>query len=154
MITPCATPPRQPGWIALRKALWPHSPDAEHLQEMAAFLDEPERYAQYIAHDEHGHPIGFIEVSLRHDHVNGTESSPVAFLEGIYVAPAHRRRGIARDLIAAATQWAVKQGALEMASDAALDNEVSHGMHRALGFEETERVVYYRKDLAATLHSP
>ena len=35
----------------------------------------------------------------------------------------------------------------ELASDAGIDNTVSHGMHTGLGFEETERVVYFRKDL-------
>ena len=114
---------------------------------MTAFLAQPERYAQYIAHDERGQPVGLIELSLRHDYVNGTQTTPVAFLEGIYVDPLHRRRGVARDLIAVATQWALARGAREMASDAALDNHTSHRMHRALGFQETERVVYFRKAL-------
>ena len=68
----------------------------------------------------------------------------------LYSAPFSRsvaRRAGARGLLAAATEWAVKQGASEMASDAALDNHASHRMHQALGFEETERVVYYRKAL-------
>jgi aminoglycoside 6'-N-acetyltransferase I len=34
-----------------------------------------------------------------------------------------------------------------MASDAFLDNSASHQMHGALGFSETERVVYFRKSL-------
>jgi aminoglycoside 6'-N-acetyltransferase I len=144
MIEPCRSV-EQSGWLPLRRALWPQSSDAEHLKEMATFLALPERFAQYVAYDEQGQPVGLIEVALRHDHVNGTESSPVAFLEGIYVTPSHRRRGIARGLIAAATEWAVKHGMKEFASDAALDNEASHRMHRALGFVETERVVYFRK---------
>jgi aminoglycoside 6'-N-acetyltransferase I len=35
----------------------------------------------------------------------------------------------------------------ELASDALLDNNGSHAMHEALGFTETERVVYFRKAL-------
>lgn len=34
-----------------------------------------------------------------------------------------------------------------MASDALLDNAGSHAFHEAVGFEETERVVYFRKSL-------
>jgi aminoglycoside 6'-N-acetyltransferase I len=115
---------------------------------MATFLAHPDRFAQYVAYAEHGQPVGFIEVALRHDYVNGTESSPVAFLEGIYVTPTQRRRGVARNLVAVATVWAIERGCREFASDAALDNETSHEMHRSLGFVETERVVYFRKLLA------
>ena len=34
-----------------------------------------------------------------------------------------------------------------MGSDALIDNTVSHGMHRGLGFEEAVRVVCFRKDI-------
>ncbi|MGH8854579.1 MAG: GNAT family N-acetyltransferase, partial [Telluria sp.] len=54
---------------------------------------------------------------------------------------------IAALLVLAAEQWAREQGCTEMASDAMIDNTASHAMHLALGFEETERVVYFRKPL-------
>jgi aminoglycoside 6'-N-acetyltransferase I len=92
--------------------------------------------------------VGFIEVAVRTDYVNGTDFSPVAFLEGIYVVPEARRRGTARALVAAAERWAINKGCREFASDAAIENELSHTMHRALGFEETKRAVFFRKALA------
>jgi aminoglycoside 6'-N-acetyltransferase I len=58
-----------------------------------------------------------------------------------------RRRGVARALTQAAEAWTRTKGCSELASDALLDNEVSHRMHNALGFEETERVVYFHKAL-------
>ena len=39
------------------------------------------------------------------------------------------------------------RGCTEFASDRLLDNEASGAFHLAAGFEETERVVCYRKDL-------
>ena len=90
---------------------------------------------------------GFAEVSLRSDYVNGCETSPVAFLEGIYVRPEHRRRGIGRALVAAVEQWGRERGCSELGSDALLDNHMSHRFHGGAGFEETERVVYFRKPL-------
>jgi aminoglycoside 6'-N-acetyltransferase I len=147
MIEPC-TSVEQPGWLPLREALWPHCSDAEHLAEMAEFLAQPERFVQFVAYTEAHQPIGFVEASLRSDYVNGTSSSPVAFLEGLYVAPTHRCRGVARRLVAAVSEWATMRGCHEFASDAALDNELSHRVHRSLGFVETERVVYFRKALA------
>jgi len=103
MIRPC-TFPEQPGWLALRSALWPHPDQRIHLEEMAAFCAAPERYGQFIAYAATNDPQGMVEVALRHDYVNGTTSSSVAFLEGIYVVPQERRRGIARSLIAAAAR--------------------------------------------------
>jgi aminoglycoside 6'-N-acetyltransferase I len=138
----------QAGWLALREALWPDTPRPDHLAEMASFLQDASRFAQFVAYDAAGEAVGFVEVSLRRDHVVGTRSSPVAYLEGIFVVPRHRRRGAAKDLLGAVARWAREQGCTELASDALLDNELSHAVHRALGFEETERAVFFRKDLA------
>ncbi len=79
--------------------------------------------------------------------MNWYKSSPVAFLEGIYVRPEFRRRGVARLLCQAAQRWGRSRECTELASDALIDNTVSHSMHHGLGFQETERVVYFRKDL-------
>ena len=92
-------------------------------------------------------PVGFVEATVRNDYVNGCATSPVVFLEGVYVEPWARRQGAARALVGAAEEWGRKMDCREFASDALLENSDSHAMHRALGFEETERVVYFRKDL-------
>lgn len=131
----------------MRQQLWPHCTADEHLAEMEQFVADPGRFAQFLAVGAPGEAIGLVEVALRHDHVNGTQTSPVAFLEGIYVVPQARRSGVARRLVAAAEQWALDRGCAEFASDARLENIASHAMHAALGFVETERVVYFRKVL-------
>ena len=95
--------------------------------------------------DGAGRPTGFIEAAVRNDYVNGTETSPVAFVEGLYVKPEYRRQGWAAELMRAVEAWARDRGCQELASDAALENAPSHATHLALGFEETERVVYFRK---------
>lgn len=84
---------------------------------------------------------------MRHDYVNGCDGSPVGFVEGLYVDPGHRRRGVAIALIAAVERWAGGRGLAELASDAEIDNRASHALHRAAGFAETERVVYFSKSL-------
>lgn len=98
-----------------------------------------------LAYAAGGAAIGFVEASQRVDYVNGTSTSPVAFLEGLYVDPAYRRRGVARTLVDEVERWAATLGCVELASDSPLDNGVAHAAHRALGFEETERVVYFRR---------
>nr|WP_085334908.1 aminoglycoside N-acetyltransferase AAC(6')-Id [Klebsiella pneumoniae] len=137
-----------PGWLQLRFLLWPQDSADEHLAEMAIFVAEPNRFAQFIAYDEANKPLGFVEAALRSDYVNGTNSSPVAFLEGVYVLPEARRRGIAHALVGAVEIWARNRACTEFASDASTDNPESHRFHQSLGFKETERVVYFRKMLA------
>jgi aminoglycoside 6'-N-acetyltransferase I len=148
MIVPCASI-EQPGWLQLRQALWPEGEATEHLAEMALFFAVPDRYAQFMAYTETGQAAGFVEAALRVDYVNGASTSPVAFLEGIYTAPEFRRKGIGAALVAAVSAWARSVGCSELASDAPLENESSHAMHRALGFQETERVVYFLKELGS-----
>jgi aminoglycoside 6'-N-acetyltransferase I len=116
-------------------------------QEMARFCAEPSRFAQFISVSSGGEPQGFVEVAIRRDYFNGTTSSPVAFLEGIYVVPSARSQGVARSLVAKAEEWAASKGCTEFASDALLGNASSHAMHRALGFQESQRVVFFRKSL-------
>ena len=137
----------QPGWLDLRLALWPDATADEHRGYMAISLAQPERYLQLMVYDDRRQPLGFIEGSIRSDYVNGTESSPVGFIEGVYVVPSRRRKGVARQLYAAIADWARARGCRELASDALVDNEVSQRAHRSLGFRETERVVYFTKVL-------
>jgi aminoglycoside 6'-N-acetyltransferase I len=58
-----------------------------------------------------------------------------------------RRRGVARALVDSVVAWALGEGLSELASDSLIDNIPAHAAHRALGFGETERVVYFRRPL-------
>lgn len=137
----------QPGWLDMRLELWPDATGDDHRGYMAISLAQPERYVQLVIYDEQRQPLGFIEGSIRSDYVNGTESSPVGFVEGVYVVPRWRRLGIARQLFDAVADWARARGCRELASDALIDNDVSQRAHLALGFRETERVVYFTRRL-------
>jgi aminoglycoside 6'-N-acetyltransferase I len=135
-------------WLPLRHALWPDTPRAEHAAEAAALLRAKDCLNLLALSD--GEPAGFAEAALRHDYVNGCDAAPgepVAFLEGLYVVPALRRRGIARALCERIADWARSVGVAELASDTPIDNLESQAMHRALGFSETGRVVFFRRAL-------
>jgi len=134
-------------WLPLRQALWPGTSRADHAAEAAAILRAGEMAAFAAVTDE---VVGFAEASLRRDHVNGCDSpigTRVAFLEGLYVVPAQRRRGVARALCNAVAEWGRAKGCIELASDTGLDNLDSQAMHRALGFAESERVVFFKRAL-------
>lgn len=134
-------------WVAMRTALWPGGRDEEHAADIAELLDDAGETINLIARDADGVALGFAEAALRRDYVNGCKTSPVAFLEGIFVTPEARGQGVARVLVGAVEAWAREQGCTEFASDAAPENFASLDMHRALGFEETQRVVFFRKVL-------
>ena len=99
-----------------------------------------------MAFDGDEQPIGFAEIGTR-VYAKGCDSSPVAFLEGWYVIPEARGNGTGRALVAAAEDWARSKGLRALGSDTELPNEASINAHKALGFEETERLVCFLKRL-------
>lgn len=143
-----ATPEHLDQWAVLRIALWNWDTVDDHRKEAEElyFSGEHPRTA-FVALDEGNFVIGFVEAALRSDYVEGCSTSPVAYLEGIYVCPDARKLGVAKALSDAVAEWGRAQGCTEYASDALLDNTDSHAFHTAIGFRETERVVYFHKKL-------
>ncbi len=125
----------------LSVCLWPGHDIAEMEQEFRTLLASQDA-ACFLAED-----AGFAQCQLRHDYVEGTGSSPVGYLEGIYVEVAHRRKGIAAQLLHACEKWASEMGCAEFASDCELDNLASQKFHKKLGFTEANRIVCYTKKL-------
>ncbi|MBQ2800733.1 MAG: GNAT family N-acetyltransferase [Lachnospiraceae bacterium] len=91
--------------------------------------------------------IGFAQCQLRHDYVEGTESSPVGYLEGIFVEQEYRHKGYAKVLLSKCEEWAKEQGCLEFASDCELDNSNSFAFHMNMGFSEANRIICFIKSL-------
>jgi aminoglycoside 6'-N-acetyltransferase I len=127
----------------MRAALWPDADPAELADELDEFLADPDQVA-FVAERDDGRLCGFAEASVR-PFANGVDESPCAFLEGWWVDEEMRRSGVGRALVVAVENWARARGLTELGSDALLDNTPGHQAHRALGFEERERVVYFRK---------
>jgi len=141
--------PNDPSWLALRLEFIPEVEASEQRAFLQAFARDSFAFRAFVAQDSPDGLLGFAEVAVRTDFVNGCEHRPALFLEGIFVRPEHRGRGIARSLCDAAARWGLEQGCREFASDVYIDDRDSLAAHLGLGFEETERVVYFRKPLAA-----
>ncbi len=135
-------------WTVLRQALWPDGAPGEHAANIARYfagtLREP--VMVLFADDGEARPIGFVELSLR-AYAEGCQSDNVAYVEGWYVVPEVRGRGVGRTLIEAAEGWARRQGCTELGSDAQLANAASAAAHRALGFSEVGQIRCFRKPL-------
>ena len=129
----------------LAAELWPdHNPE-EMAENLLPLLDRADA-AVFLAWEENT-PVGFAQCQLRRDYVEGTSTSPVGYLEGIYVTDSSRGRGIARQLLAECQNWAKEQGCAEFASDCELSNEQSLLFHKAVGFQEANRIICFTKQL-------
>ena len=132
-------------WLRMSRALFPHGSVAEHETDMRRFRAR-EDAAVFIVERPDGSVCGYVEVGSR-PYADGCESSPVGYIEAWYVDPDVRRGGYGRALLEAAEEWARGRGYREMASDALLDNTVSHEAHKRSGYDEVDRVVQFRKPL-------
>ena len=92
-----------------------------------------------------GKAAGFAQCQLRHDYVEGTDSSPVGYLEGIFIEEAYRKQGHAKELLKRCEEWAKEMNCTEFASDCELDNEVSLAFHLKMGFLEANRIICFTK---------
>ena len=125
--------------------LWPDNTVEEMCAEMGEILAKTDS-AFFLAYVEDV-PIGFAQCQLRYDYVEGTDSSPVGYLEGIYVASEYRKQGVAKGLLSACESWAKSKGCTEFASDCELENVQSLQFHLNVGFEEANRIICFTKKL-------
>ena len=92
-------------------------------------------------------PNGFAQCSLRTDYVEGTETSPVGYLEGIFVREERRNEGIGTELLEACERWARNCGCTEFASDCELSNADGFSFHVRSGFSAVNRIICFTKQL-------
>ena len=133
-----------PEIVGLCLQLWPENDRAEMEREFQELLQRDD-VAVFLTLDEE--TVGFAQCQLRHDYVEGTRSSPVGYLEGIFVAEPYRNQGYARDLLTACEAWAREKGCSEFASDCELGNDTSLAFHLNVGFEEANRIICFTKKL-------
>ena len=125
--------------------LWPENSLEEFIQNMKVVIRD-ENSTVFLDYEE-DQAIGFAQCQLRHDYVEGTDSSPVGYLEGLYVVDQYREKGIAKGLVQACENWAKEKGCTEFASDCELTNVQSLEVHLKLGFTEANRIICFTKKL-------
>lgn len=91
--------------------------------------------------------IGFAQCQIRNDYVEGTKSSPVGYLEGVFILNEYRHKGYAREILIECEKWAKQKDCIEFASDCEFNNECSLQFHLSMGFEEANRIICFRKDI-------
>lgn len=136
---------------AMRVELWPDDTFEWHRADVILSIEGKApgmtQFVTFVAEEAGGGLLGFAEVNMR-SHADGCDCvHPVGYLEGWFVRAEARRTGVGGALVKAAEDWAREQGAVEFASDTWLDNPGSQAAHEALGFEEVDKCVHYRKSL-------
>jgi aminoglycoside 6'-N-acetyltransferase I len=132
-------------WLRMSAALFPH----ERVDDLTLGMRELGTHddaAVFVAACDDGRLAGFVEACTR-PYADGCDTSPVGYVEAWFVDADVRRTGVGRALLDAAEAWARARGYREMASDALLDNTVSHEAHQRSGYAEVGRVVQFRKPL-------
>jgi len=132
-------------WFRLRQLLWDATTEDDHKSEMLDIIEHSDSQLVLIA-ETGANIVGFLEVSVR-SFAEDCETDHVGYLEGWFVDPAFRKMGIGGDLVRMAEMWVREKGCTEMASDAELGNEPSLAAHQKLGYEETSRLIHFRKEL-------
>lgn len=142
-----ATKKDKPDWARLRCLLWPDCSAERHELEVEQLLGSEGLVALAVLD---GKVIGFAEVSIRRDHVEGTSAAPVPYLEGWFVEKQYRGKGIGRALVRFVEEWARGKGFLELASDAEIWNEASIRAHGQLGFSGGGENGAFREEVELT----
>lgn len=128
---------------ALAIQMWDSHSLKELTEDLCALMASDET-AIFLAYEENT-AIGFAQCQLRHDYVEGTVSSPVGYLEGIFIEAPWRKKGFAKALLLSCEEWARTKGCTEFASDCELDNTGSFDFHRSMGFTEANRIICFQK---------
>ncbi|RFB18509.1 GNAT family N-acetyltransferase [Bacillus sp. HNG] len=131
--------------VSLALQLWPENVKSVFTMEFTELIHD-KKAVIFLAKEENV-SIGFAQCQLRVDYVEGTESSPVGYLEGIFVKEEHRRKGVAKQLLSSCEKWAKSKGCLEFASDVELENDKSLNFHLRNGFQEANRIICLTKKL-------
>ncbi len=132
-------------WVNFSMALFPESSLKETVDDLRRIM-QLDKYQTFIARKESS-PIGYATVTLRTDHVEGASTSPVGYLEAIYVKPAYRNHGVARALFLQGQAWCKEMGCSEMGSDTWHWNKDAQAFHEKLGFREEDVLVHFYKKI-------
>lgn len=129
----------------LAALLWQNHTAEDLFHEFSKIMSKGE--SQFFLKYEKDMPVGFAQCQLRHDYVEGTETTPVGYLEGIFVKEGYRNKGYAKELLAECEAWAKRNGCHEFASDCEIDNIGSFRFHKAMNFAEVNRIICFTKRL-------
>jgi aminoglycoside 6'-N-acetyltransferase I len=133
-------------WLEMALALWPYE-TREDMESLFHTLFASENDEILIARTDQGVAAGFANISIRKEYVEGSNSSPVGYIEGIYVKPEFRKQGVAKKFIDLAEEWSRERGCKELGSDTEIENTESQKFHLHIGFGKPSHIVHFIKGI-------
>lgn len=126
----------------MREKVYSLHDDGFHEIEMKKILDSSDWFCYFLI-SENNQILGMVELSSRNI-VDGCLSSPVAYLEGLYLKKKHRGMGLGREAIEMIKNWCKENKFAELGMDAEIENLAAQKFFSAIGLHETYRIVQYR----------
>ena len=125
--------------------MWDSHSVSELMAEFSEIISNGK--SQFFLKYENDIPIGFAQCQLRYDYVEGTTTTPVGYLEGVFIKDGYRNKGYAKELLSECEAWAKEKGCKEFASDCEINNIDSFQFHKAMNFTEANRIICFTKEL-------
>ena len=129
----------------LAALLWQNHSAEDLFHEFSKIMSKGESH--FLLMFDYYMRVGFALCQLGHVFVVVTETTPVGYLEGIFVKEGYRNKGYAKELLAECEAWAKRNGCHEFASDCEIDNIGSFRFHKAMNFAEVNRIICFTKRL-------
>ena len=128
-------------WAEMRCQLW--GGDTTQLRSEAVAILGSSSETCFLAESDTGSLVGFLEISVR-----TTRSHTYGYLEGWYVAPEYRHRGIGSSLIDHAENWLLHRSVEVIFSDTDQANYTeSLPAHAHSGYTPIRQFTLLKKDL-------
>ncbi len=132
----------------MREEVYSSLDDEFHEKEMKQIFKSSDWFCYFLM-NENNQILGLAELSSRNI-VDGCLSSPVAYLEGLYLKEKYQDMGLGRQAIEAIKIWCKEQGFTELCMDTELANVKAQKFFRTVGLQETYRIVQFHTRIDST----
>jgi len=130
-------------WLQMRREVYGSLSDGFHEQEMALIFERKDWFCYFFT-DANEQILGFVELSARNV-ADACVSSPVAYIEGLYLKKEYRGMGLGSKAIATILAWCKEKAYTELATDAELVNVDAKEFFKAVGFKESFRIIEFHR---------
>lgn len=136
--------------LTLVRESWPADMQDQVDDILRDALTHPESTAIFACFFKNA-AIGYAQVCVRQEYVEGALAYPIAYLEALHVKVAFEDAGIAQHLIQIVTAYVNSLGIEEIATDCASSDLRRYELFLKAGFEEVSQLTHFVKSVPRQL---